>query len=63
MDEPSMMDVVLMNQLLGAVPDQAAVLLVEDVDQLLAVGPGAVLVDIIASGGRNIRSLVEACRL
>jgi exodeoxyribonuclease V alpha subunit len=49
MDEASMMDVVLMSQLLRAIPDHAAVLLVGDVDQLPSVGPGAVLADIIAS--------------
>ncbi len=49
MDEVSMMDVVLMNQLLRAVSDDTAVLLVGDVDQLPSVGPGAVLADIIAS--------------
>jgi exodeoxyribonuclease V alpha subunit len=49
MDEVSMMDIVLMNQLLRAIPDHAAVLLVGDVDQLPSVGPGAVLADIIAS--------------
>ena len=49
-DEASMMDVALMNQLLKAVPDHAAVLVVGDVDQLPSVGPGAVLADIIESG-------------
>jgi len=49
-DEVSMVDVVLMNQLLRAIPDPAAVLLVGDADQLPSVGPGAVLTDIIASG-------------
>ena len=49
-DEVSMVDVVLMNQLLRAIPDRAAVLMVGDVDQLPSVGPGAVLVDVIASG-------------
>lgn len=48
-DEASMVDVVLMNQLLGAVPDRAGVLIVGDVDQLPSVGPGAVLSDVIAS--------------
>ena len=48
-DEVSMVDVVLMSQLLRAIPDQAAVLLVGDVDQLPSVGPGAVLADIIGS--------------
>jgi exodeoxyribonuclease V alpha subunit len=49
-DETSMVDVVLMHQLLRAIPDHAALLLVGDVDQLPSVGPGAVLSDLIASG-------------
>ena len=49
-DEASMMDVVLMNQLLKAIPNHAALLMVGDVDQLPSVGPGAVLADIIDSG-------------
>jgi exodeoxyribonuclease V alpha subunit len=48
-DEVSMVDVVLMSQLLRAIPDHAAVLLVGDVDQLPSVGPGSVLADIIGS--------------
>ena len=44
-----MVDVVLMSQLLRAIPDNAAVLLVGDVDQLPSVGPGSVLADIIVS--------------
>jgi exodeoxyribonuclease V alpha subunit len=39
-DEASMIDVSLMNALLKAVPDRAALLLVGDVDQLPSVGPG-----------------------
>jgi len=49
-DEASMVDITLMHQLLRAIPDHAAVLMVGDVDQLPSVGPGAVLSDIIASG-------------
>ena len=49
-DESSMVDVVLMNKLLAAVPSQAALLIVGDVAQLPSVGPGAVLADIIDSG-------------
>ncbi|MBN1982710.1 MAG: ATP-dependent RecD-like DNA helicase [Chitinivibrionales bacterium] len=49
-DEASMIDVVLMNQLLRAIPETAALLLVGDVDQLPSVGPGSVLSDIISSG-------------
>jgi exodeoxyribonuclease V alpha subunit len=62
MDEVSMMDVVLMNQLLRAVPDHAAVLLVGDVDQLPSVGPGAVLADIIASEAVPTVCLTEIFR-
>lgn len=49
-DESSMIDIVLMNQLLRAICDETALLLVGDVDQLPSVGPGAVLSDIINSG-------------
>jgi exodeoxyribonuclease V alpha subunit len=49
MDEASMVDVILMSQLLAAVPDHAGLLIVGDVDQLPSVGPGAVLADVIAS--------------
>jgi len=48
-DEVSMVDVVLMHQLLKAAPHACALLLVGDVHQLPSVGPGAVLADIIAS--------------
>jgi exodeoxyribonuclease V alpha subunit len=49
-DETSMVDVMLMQALLRAVPDKAALLVVGDIDQLPSVGPGQVLADIIASG-------------
>src|SRR5437899_1666782 len=61
-DEVSMVDVVLMAQLLRAIPAQAAVLLVGDVDQLPSVGPGAVLADIIASGRVPTVTLTEIFR-
>ena len=44
-----MVDVPLMNALTKAVPPQAGLLLVGDVDQLPSVGSGQVLADIIAS--------------
>ncbi|MFP4062769.1 MAG: ATP-dependent RecD-like DNA helicase [Halochromatium sp.] len=50
LDEASMLDTVLMHQLLRALPDAAALLLVGDVDQLPSVGPGRVLADLIAAG-------------
>ncbi|MDD1618295.1 MAG: ATP-dependent RecD-like DNA helicase [Methylococcaceae bacterium] len=61
-DEASMMDVVLMNQLLKAVPSTAALLIVGDVDQLPSVGPGAVLADIIESGQIATVRLTEIFR-
>lgn len=61
-DEVSMVDVLLMNQLLKAVPSHAAVLLVGDVDQLPSVGPGAVLQDIIESGRVSTVRLTEIFR-
>jgi exodeoxyribonuclease V alpha subunit len=61
-DEASMMDVVLMNQLLKAIPTHAALLVVGDVDQLPSVGPGAVLADIIDSGQITTVCLTEIFR-
>ncbi|NNJ83622.1 MAG: AAA family ATPase, partial [Gammaproteobacteria bacterium] len=49
LDEASMVDIVLMSQLLRAIPDRAGLVMVGDVDQLPPVGPGAVLADVIAS--------------
>lgn len=48
-DEASMIDVVLLNALLRALPDHARLVLVGDIDQLPSVGPGNVLRDIIDS--------------
>ena len=61
-DECSMVDIVLMNQLLRAVPDNSAVLLVGDVDQLPSVGPGSVLSDLIESGKVPVARLTEIFR-
>jgi len=48
-DETSMVDVNLLNSLLRALPSDCRVVLVGDVDQLPSVGPGNVLMDVIAS--------------
>ena len=48
-DETSMVDILLMNHLMGAVDQGSHLLLVGDVDQLPSVGPGNVLRDMIAS--------------
>jgi exodeoxyribonuclease V alpha subunit len=61
-DEASMVDVVLMYQLLRAVPAWACVVLVGDVDQLPSVGPGTVLADVIASGAVPVVRLTEIFR-
>jgi exodeoxyribonuclease V alpha subunit len=49
-DETSMVDVLLMQALMKAVPEKAALLIVGDIDQLPSVGPGQVLADVISSG-------------
>lgn len=49
-DESSMIDVILMNSLLKAVPAHMRLILVGDIDQLPSVGAGNVLRDIIDSG-------------
>ena len=61
-DEMSMVDLVLMNQLLRAVPPTACVVLVGDVDQLPSVGAGAVLADLIDSGIVPVAKLTEVHR-
>ena len=61
-DEASMVDVPLMRALLRALPEDAALLLVGDVDQLPSVGPGQVLADVIASGAVPVVRLTEVFR-
>jgi exodeoxyribonuclease V alpha subunit len=61
-DEASMIDVLLMRALLRALPDEAALLVVGDVDQLPSVGPGQVLSDIIGSGAVPVVRLTEVFR-
>ena len=61
-DETSMVDVLLMQALMKAVPDQAALLIVGDIDQLPSVGPGQVLADVISSGAVPVVRLTEVFR-
>jgi exodeoxyribonuclease V alpha subunit len=61
-DETSMVDVLLMQALLRAVPDRAALLVVGDIDQLPSVGPGQVLADIIGSGAMPVVRLTQVFR-
>ena len=61
-DETSMVDVPLMASLLAAIPPEAALVLVGDVDQLPSVGPGQVLADLIHSGALPVARLTEVFR-
>src|ERR1700756_3772655 len=61
-DEASMVDVLLMQALLKAVPDSAALLIVGDIDQMPSVGPGQVLADVISSGAVPVVRLTEVFR-
>lgn len=61
-DEASMIDLVLMNQLLKAIPDGCSVILVGDGDQLPSVGPGNVLRDLMSSGIFPVVTLTEVFR-
>ncbi|MGP1947485.1 MAG: SF1B family DNA helicase RecD2, partial [Arsenophonus sp. NC-PG7-MAG3] len=61
-DESSMIDIVLMNKLLRALPNHSALLLVGDIDQLPSVGPGNVLSDIIHSQQIPVNRLTEVFR-
>lgn len=49
-DESSMIDIILMYNLLKAVPDEMTLIFIGDADQLPSVGPGNVLLDMIDSG-------------
>jgi exodeoxyribonuclease V alpha subunit len=61
-DETSMLDVMLMQALMKAVPDNGALLIVGDIDQLPSVGPGQVLADVILSGAVPVVRLTEVFR-
>ena len=61
-DEASMVDVMLMQALVKAIPDGSALLIVGDIDQLPSVGPGQILADIIASGALPVVRLTEVFR-
>ncbi len=61
-DEFSMVDAILAWQLVRALPENAMLLLVGDVDQLPSVGPGRVLADAIDSGLLPVARLDEVFR-
>jgi len=61
-DEASMIDTILMFSMLKAVPPEAALILVGDVNQLPSVGAGNVLNDVIESGLVPVVTLTEIFR-
>lgn len=61
-DECSMIDVVLMNSLLKAVPQNMRLIMVGDIDQLPSVGAGNVLRDMIDSGSFPVIRLTRIFR-
>jgi exodeoxyribonuclease V alpha subunit len=61
-DETSMLDLFLAHSLFKAIPPDAQVLLVGDVDQLPSVGPGMVLRDLITCGQIPVVRLSEVFR-
>ena len=61
-DESSMIDSLLMYNLLKAIPPQAILILVGDVNQLPSVGPGNVLQDLIESGRFPVIELTDIFR-
>ncbi|MBY0529379.1 MAG: ATP-dependent RecD-like DNA helicase [Rhabdochlamydiaceae bacterium] len=61
-DEASMIDTQLMNHLLKAVPNEARLILIGDIDQLPSVGPGNVLKDLIQSDAIPVIQLKKIFR-
>ncbi len=61
-DEASMIDTLMMNNLLKAIKPDTKLILVGDVDQLPSVGPGSVLKDIIESNVVNTVYLKQIYR-
>lgn len=61
-DEASMIDTLLMNNVIKALKEDTKLILVGDSDQLPSVGPGNVLKDIVSSGVVNTVCLTEIYR-
>ena len=61
-DEASMLDTIMMNNLIKALGKKTKIIFVGDVDQLPSVGPGNVLKDIITSGIVNTVYLKQIYR-
>ncbi|MYF98081.1 ATP-dependent RecD-like DNA helicase [Candidatus Poribacteria bacterium] len=61
-DEMSMVDIILMNRLMQAIPSGATIILIGDTDQLPSVGAGNVLKHLIASRSIPVVRLTEIFR-
>lgn len=61
-DEASMIDILLMNELLSSMHDNQILVILGDADQLPSIGPGQLLKDAISSGVVNTVKLVEVYR-
>lgn len=61
-DEISMLDIILMDHLLSALPPRARFIMVGDADQLPSVGPGNVLADLLAGDCIKTVRLTEIFR-
>lgn len=61
-DESSMIDVILMNSLMKAIPPHMKLILIGDIDQLPSVGAGNVLRDIIDSNQFSVIRLTKIFR-
>jgi exodeoxyribonuclease V alpha subunit len=61
-DEASMIDILLANHLLKAIPPEAQICFVGDADQLPSVGPGEFLNDIIEAGVAPVSRLTQIFR-
>jgi exodeoxyribonuclease V alpha subunit len=61
-DEASMIDIVLLHNIVKSIPNHASLLIVGDIDQLPSVGPGAVLADMINSQIITVVKLTEIFR-
>ena len=62
LDESSMLDILLTQSTLKALPKHARIVLIGDVDQLPSVGPGKVLADVIDSKVLPVARLTEVFR-
>src|SRR5438046_10018206 len=57
-----MVGVMLMQSVMKALPERAALFIVGDINQLPSVGPGQVLADVISSGAIPVVRLIEVFR-